>query len=135
MASVNDIVLLWKVKADNDIRSIENELSSLNPVTDSICYHAQQAAEKYLKLFLVAKGFEPVKTHSLVIILNACVEIDKSFSALSDVVYLSEYAVELRYPDNFYIPKLEEAKEAFADARRVREFVSEILHLDSGYFE
>jgi hypothetical protein len=33
----------WKQKADNDIKTIEHELKSKEPVTDSICYHTQQA--------------------------------------------------------------------------------------------
>ena len=45
----------WQIKAENDLKTIANELASSNPITDTICYHSQQAAEKYLKLFLVAK--------------------------------------------------------------------------------
>jgi len=35
----------------------------------------------------------------------------------------------LRYPDNFYMPTLEEAKEAYLDALKVKKFVCQILHM------
>jgi len=119
----------WKIKADNDIKTIENELESNDPVTDSICYHAQQAAEKYLKLFLVSKGIEPAKSHNIAFLKNECEKTTPELSQLSDIEYLTDYAVDLRYPDNFYIPNLDEAKEAYSDALKVKEFISKILKI------
>ena len=43
---LKQLVDLWKQKADNDIKSIENEFSCKEPVSDVICFHAQQAVEK-----------------------------------------------------------------------------------------
>ncbi len=45
----------WKQKADNDLRTAEIVLSSEEPPTDTICFHAQQCAEKYLKSYLTLK--------------------------------------------------------------------------------
>jgi len=36
---------------------------------------------------------------------------------------LGFYAVEIRYPDEFYIPSITEAKEAFQIAQKVKDFV------------
>jgi hypothetical protein len=36
---------------------------------------------------------------------------------------LTEYAVEARYADDFYIPSVDETKNAFALALRVKDFV------------
>lgn len=74
-----ELLFLWKIKADNDIKTIENELNSNEPVTDSICYHAQQAAEKYLKLFLVSNGKEPAKSHNIAFLKNECESIISVF--------------------------------------------------------
>jgi len=120
-----EILKLWQRKADNDLKSIANELSCDDPVTDVICFHAQQATEKFLKLFLISKNLDPIKTHNIGVLLYKCIEIDESFKSLSSIEYLSDYAVELRYPDSFYIPELEEAKEAYEDALKVRTFVIE----------
>jgi len=36
---------------------------------------------------------------------------------------LTDYAVEVRYADEFYIPTLEEAKRAFEIAKKAKEFI------------
>ncbi len=120
---IEELISQWIIKADNDYKTIVNEMSSKEPVTDSICYHAQQGVEKYLKTFLVKNGIEPLKTHNIAFLRRECEKIDPDFSSLSNLDYLSDYAVELRYPDSFYIPSLEEAKEAYEDALKARSFI------------
>ena len=121
--SINEILLHWRIKADNDFTVAEKELKSKSPVTDAVCFHCQQAAEKYLKLFLVYNGIEPKKTHLISDLIIECSKIDTDFEKLSQSAYLSDYAVELRYPDDFYIPDLEETKEAFESAKMIKNFV------------
>lgn len=121
--TVNRLVKLWHVKADNDLKTIENELEAKTVITDTICFHAQQAAEKYLKSFLVAKQIPFRNTHNLTEILRACIDIDQEFESLTFAVYLTAYAVDLRYPDDFYIPDLDEAREAYRIAKEVKAFV------------
>lgn len=36
---------------------------------------------------------------------------------------MNTYAVEIRYPDDFYIPDIDEAKAAYEMAKKVKEFV------------
>lgn len=43
----------WIIKAENDLKICQHELGNSDPVTDAICFHAQQCVEKYLKAFLV----------------------------------------------------------------------------------
>lgn len=114
----------WIKKADNDLKVAENELhlDSSGIVTDAICFHSQQAVEKYLKVFLISKEIEFGKTHNLEYLLELCIKIDNEFESM-DVGNLSFYAVELRYPDNFYTPSIEEAEESYNIASRVKEFV------------
>ena len=76
------LLSFWKIKADNDLKTIENEFKSEEPVTDSICYHAQQAAEKYLKLFLVSEGKEPAKSHNIAFLKNECGNINPVFFSI-----------------------------------------------------
>ena len=52
----------WKQKAENDLRTAEIVLSSEEPPTDTICFHAQQCAEKYLKSYLTLKDITIEKT-------------------------------------------------------------------------
>lgn len=123
---LKDILVLWKTKAEHDLKIATKEIKSDEPLTDIICFHAQQAVEKYLKMYLVNRGLEPTKTHNIKELLNKCQEYEKSFDVLKSMVFLTEYAVELRYPDDFYMPSVEEAKEAIAAAKQVKEFVAKL---------
>lgn len=42
----------WVQKAQNDLLNIENNLAASRTPWDTVCFHAQQAAEKILKAFL-----------------------------------------------------------------------------------
>ncbi len=55
----------WVEKAEEDWLCIRNELAAEHQPWSVICFHAQQATEKYLKAFLVAKGVRPERTHDL----------------------------------------------------------------------
>jgi len=107
---MNENVKQWIIKADNDITIAGKDLKTDNPVTDAICFHAQQAVEKYLKAYLVFKDIEPKKTHKIEKLVLACMTLDAAFSSLKDADILTEYAVEFRYPDDFYIPDIEEER-------------------------
>ncbi|MCP5054230.1 MAG: HEPN domain-containing protein, partial [bacterium] len=62
-------------------------------------------------------------------LLNLCANTDNDFSDL-DVGNLTFYAVEVRYPDDFYIPTIDEAKECARIANEVMEFVYKKLNVD-----
>ena len=47
----------WLRKARNDLVSARILLAHGDPVTDTACFHCQQAVEKTLKAFLVYLGF------------------------------------------------------------------------------
>jgi HEPN domain-containing protein len=46
----------WTAKAENDLLCIANNLNDPQIPWDAVCFHAQQAAEKMLKAFLVSRG-------------------------------------------------------------------------------
>ena len=125
--NLKDIANHWIKKAENDFQAIINEFNSEKPVTDIICFHSQQVVEKYLKLFLVIHKIKPIKTHNIALLLTECERLNEDFKDLQGVEYLSNYAIDLRYPDNFYIPGIEEAKEAFKNAKKVRNFVRKLI--------
>ncbi|MCK4766089.1 MAG: HEPN domain-containing protein [Candidatus Aminicenantes bacterium] len=53
MKTKKDLVNNWIIKADKDLKSVEHELTFEDAVTETICFHCQQAAEKYLKAYLI----------------------------------------------------------------------------------
>lgn len=120
-----DTVRNWIRKADNDLHTGKNELSREEPITDTVCFHMQQCCEKYLKSFLILHGQEVPRTHSLASLIERCARIDAEFYLLDEmgVDELTDYAVTIRYGDDFYMPSLEEAQRALHIAEQVREFV------------
>jgi HEPN domain-containing protein len=126
--AIKDLVGKWIKKAENDLLTAERELSFEDPVTQTICFHCQQAAEKYLKAFLVHHQIYFPKTHRILELLELCATVDSSFpDELQDADNLTDYAVEIRYPDVWLEPKVEDAKKALETAGKVREFVLERL--------
>ena len=120
----NLILKRWFAKAANDIKNIENNLKSEAPPTDTICFHAQQAIEKYLKGALIYFEQDISKTHDLVKLLTDTAPFLPELSAFEDnLEKISEFAVETRYPDAFYEPTSEEAKNAYEIALKVRDIV------------
>ena len=121
---IGEYVKKWMVKANNDLKVAENEikLPLEDIVTEAVCFHSQQAVEKFLKAYLITKSVEFDKTHNLEFLLELCVKEDKKFNGI-DVGNLSFYAVDVRYPDEFYIPTVDEAKECIEIARKIKKFV------------
>ena len=120
-----DTARKWILKAESDLKIAKDELTMENPATDAICFHAQQCAEKYLKAYLVYNNKEIRKTHDIAELIKMCSEIDSEFNKLNreDIVALTDYAVEIRYIDDFYFPSIEEAKFAIELAEEVKNFV------------
>ena len=56
----------WLAKADNDLLNIQNNLASREIPWDTMCFHAQQAAEKMFKALIVHDGGTPNRTHDLI---------------------------------------------------------------------
>jgi len=120
----------WLSKAINDYKTSEKLLNSPAEeiITDTLCFHCEQFVEKTLKAYLVSKNIDFKRTHNLEYLVKLCTEQDADFGWIDEVAEkLSEYAVEIRYPDDFYLPTLEEAREGFKIARKVKEFVFEKL--------
>lgn len=64
---MNEEVRKWIIKALNDYKTAEKliNLSEEEIITDTLCFHCQQAVEKLLKAFLVNEEIEFGRTHSL----------------------------------------------------------------------
>ena len=57
-------------------------------------------------------------------LLELCATTEASFKdKLEDADTLTDYAVEVRYPDIGLEPEIEDAEEAFDIAKKVKEFV------------
>ncbi|MEW6200143.1 MAG: HEPN domain-containing protein [Planctomycetota bacterium] len=110
----------WLAKAASDRLDIENNLRSPTVPWDTVCFHAQQAAEKALKAFLVFPDCTPPRTHDSVAVLTECARIDATLSPLEpDCQRLTYYAVGARYPDDLYEPDEAAGRAMVAASQRV----------------
>ncbi|MBI2326388.1 HEPN domain-containing protein [Candidatus Collierbacteria bacterium] len=96
-----------------------------------ICFHFQQAAEKYFKTFIVAHDLKFEKIHDLGVLCQTCITKDNNFLSLEDDCnLLSDFYVESRYPVIIPSPKTREiASQAKESVERIREVVRNSLGL------
>lgn len=91
-------VLEWCTKAENDFKAAcDLGERKDDPLPDLVCYHCQQACEKYLKAFLISLSKSPPWVHDLDELLDLCAEYDQSFEKIRELTEpLTPYAVEYR---------------------------------------
>ncbi|OGQ51947.1 MAG: hypothetical protein A3J24_01885 [Deltaproteobacteria bacterium RIFCSPLOWO2_02_FULL_53_8] len=116
----------WMHKAKRDIGMVELALENRPDYTDAICFHCQQAVEKYLKAYLVWLDVEFERKHNLGYLLDLINEKDPVPDELYETLErLEDYAVAVRYPDDWAEITLDEAKEAYKTTLRVEIIVLE----------
>jgi len=109
----------WLAKADADLRACD-ELLSTAALSEIAAFHAQQAAEKALKAFLVWNQAEFPKTHDIKRLLALCRSVDAGLAeSLGDAAQLTPYGVEYRYPGEYPTVPSAAARESVALARKV----------------
>jgi HEPN domain-containing protein len=93
------IVREWLIKADEDLDFAKINLDEDHAFYSQICFHFQQAAEKYLKAFVVAYDLEFEKMHNLAQLLKMCAKKDASLlSLMEQCELLSAAYIDTRYP-------------------------------------
>lgn len=125
-SSLPEPVQRWMDKAEGDLRSARLLLSVDPPEPDAVAFHSQQAAEKYLKAYLVQLGIEPPRTHDLIMLFDLIAPRDESLDFLRDKAQsLSPLAVQVRYP--FAEATVAEARQALDRAEKICEAVRQCL--------
>ncbi len=114
----------WLIKADRDLLTAKTMFNTNETASDVVCFHAQQCAEKCLKAFLVSIKKDFPKTHDLQNLLKLCAAHDPAFASLEDDArFLSDYAVEVRYVDDWRDIPADEAAEAIDKAEKMALFI------------
>jgi len=125
----NDYLKGWLIKANTDIKTVSILIEqSGDLLTDIICFHSQQAIEKFLKSFLISKGVDPSYSHNLEYVQDLCIGIDSDFNKFNFGA-LTDYSVTIRYGNDFHIPSDKEASESYQLALEVKKIVLEKLNI------
>ena len=130
-----DFVQRWLDKAGKDLAAAEVLLKGDFEDYENVGFHAQQAAEKFIKAFLVRHQIEFPKTHDIALLRRLVAGLDPTLAEkLSPADVLTPYGVEFRYPGELPPVSLERGTEAFQLANETRKLILEHLkfYLDSG---
>jgi HEPN domain-containing protein len=120
----------WLFRANEDI-NVLNKLYTSDPKSfaSTICFHAQQAVEKFLKAFLIFNDIDFPKTHDLDFLLSESIKIDKTGFQDINLKSLTDFGVSVRYPDDFFIPDQKETKDYRDVAIKVKTIVEGKINL------
>ena len=124
----DEFVRQWLLKAEEDFSAAKSLITYGASFISTVCFHSQQAAEKYLKAFLTYHQVEFPKTHDIDELLDMIAPIDSKLSkSLRDVIMLTNYGVDVRYPGDFPNVTSGDAQQAIQMAEKVRRLVLELL--------
>lgn len=123
----------WFEKGKHDLDVAKNELENQG-WTDVICFHCQQAVEKYLKGFLVANGIDVSKIkkwhiHDLPLLLRECQKLNPQLEKFQDYCeIITTYYIEARYPMDPTIEySREETKQAIGWTQEIIEEIEGLI--------
>ena len=125
------IIEEWISKADEDFEFAQINFKEEKPFHAQICFHFQQAAEKYLKAYIIANELEFTKIHDLSVLLNQCEKNDASFKKLIDECeYLTAFYIETRYPVHWPVHLTrQQTEKAYNAAKNIRSFTKQKLKM------
>jgi HEPN domain-containing protein len=94
----------WIQLADDDLYSAQILNGAVRKVREIICYQCAQAAEKYLKAYLIYQDIIPQKTHNLLFLHKLCMEKNSEFQNIVTLCdFLNRFANDIRYPHKYEV--------------------------------
>ena len=78
------VVKEWLAKADEDFLFAEANLREGSEFYAQLCFHFQQAAEKYLKAYIISHNLPFDRVHDLVMLLKSCASHNPDFAELRE---------------------------------------------------
>jgi HEPN domain-containing protein len=131
MSEANEILVIardWVQKAENDLKNAAYTLGMGEDCpTDTVCFHAQQCVEKYLKAFLVLKSINFPKAHDIKELIVLLPSNSRPKLTPEEQRRLTDYATVTRYPGDYEPISLAEARRAVKIARGVRNEIRKLL--------
>lgn len=102
----------WVIKANQDLEAAETLYKS-RKANEIICFHCQQAVEKYLKALLVYGNIYFEKSHNLWVLAKKAMQLEPNFRLFEkQLKTLDAYYISTRYPGEAVEISRAEAKEA-----------------------
>ena len=114
----------WFTQGDMDIQAAAILLAQDGPLP-VVAFHVQQAVEKYLKGFLIFKGWSLRRIHDVETLIQEATARDADFASfLASCQRITEYYIETRYPLGIHtLLQVETVKADLETARSLRELI------------
>ena len=131
-----DFVQQWLNRAHKDLRVAALLLQQAFDDYEIIGFHAQQAAEKFIKAFLVRHQVEFPKTHNITSLRQLVAQVDQALAdRLAPTDALTPYGVEFRYPGDLPALSRDQGTQAVHVAEQTRNLILAHLkpYLDAGH--
>lgn len=127
MKDKSKLVEEWVQKGKSDLKNAEVLLEEGGTI-DAVCFHSQQAVEKYLKAFIVYNKLPTRKIHSLVALAKQAARKEpRLLDFTDDYKTLEAYYISSRYPPDTDIYTHEEGVKALQTAKDIVEFISGLI--------
>jgi HEPN domain-containing protein len=129
---VIEILRQWVRKAEHDLEAANRIMATVEGCPfDMVCFHCQQAAEKYLKCLLTYFGIQAPRTHDLKSLAVLVPSQHPLHLRIEDLVELNPYAVDVRYADDWREPQLGDATRTLFLSSQARAAVRNLLPTSS----
>ena len=124
------LVKEWVFYAEEDFKNAEHTLTMTEACPlSTVCFHAQQVVEKYIKAFLTFQAIPFARTHDTEnLIYQLPNEIQLPLS-IEEQRLLTDYATVSRYPGEWEPIDRSDAELAFTCAQKVRKIIRSHLPL------
>jgi HEPN domain-containing protein len=114
-----EAVRQWLARARADWDTVQVLTGHADSPRESIAFHCQQYVEKLLKAFLTMHGIEAPRTHDVRRLVQLALFAAPELSGLQGPAdLLTEYAVAMRYPDEWREIEPEEVQQVVAVAKQ-----------------
>lgn len=123
-----EIYIEWLSSAEEDLLVTETLLKYSPNLMSAIAFHAEQAAEKTIKAYLIKLDIKLIKTHDFDKLLTVIEDREEFSARLYDLVQIfDKFNVEVRYPDNESIPTKDELLEMIENAKEIYSFFKKLF--------
>ena len=112
----------WLQRAESNLE-IARRARGEKVLLEDLCFEAQQSAEKALKALLIYLSGDYPMVHAFTLILERLEQHVAVPEPIREVVELSDYAVQMRYPGDYYPVSEDEYERALELAARVLQWV------------
>ena len=122
------VISQWVQKAEHDFINARHTLGMGNNCPyDTVCFHAQQGAEKYIKALLSSLSIDFPKVHDIGRLIHLLPDRVKLSITVAEQELLTSYAIITRYPGDEESLTRADAKRALSIARKIRQTVAKHL--------